>query len=79
MNLKILGGAGRIAAIGAILLGSASCIYVDQTLGKNFIPTDQKWNVYTPAPVALTGIRMQMADSLSGYDYDTFHFRLSQR
>ena len=74
MNLKFLGGAGRIAAIGAILLGSASCIYVDETLGKNFIPTDQKWNVYTPEPVALTGIRMQMADSLSGYSTTRFTF-----
>lgn len=74
MNLKFSCGAGRLAAIGAILLGSASCIYVDETLGHNFIPTDQKWNVYTPEPAPLTGIRMQMANSLSGYSTTRFTF-----
>lgn len=74
MNLNFFGGVSRLAAIGAILLGSASCIYVDETLGKNFIPTDQKWNVFTPEPVPLTQIQMHMADSLSGYSTSRFTF-----
>lgn len=73
MNLKIFGGVTRFAAIGAILLGSASCINIDETLGKNLIPTDQKWDVFTPAPEPLTQIRMQMAD-LSGYSTTRFTF-----
>lgn len=73
MNLNFFAGACRIAAAGAILLGSASCIDIDETLGKNFIPTDQKWDVFTPEPEPLTEIRMQIAD-LSGYSTTRFTF-----
>ena len=48
MNFNFLGRVSRLAAIGAILLGSASCIDINEELGENFIPTDQKWDVYTP-------------------------------
>lgn len=74
MNLNIIGRVSRIAAIGAILLGSASCVTVDETLGENFIPTNQKWTVFTPSPVELKDIRLQMADSLSAYSNARFTF-----
>ena len=46
MNFSSFGRVCRIAAIGAILLFSASCIKVNEHLGENLIPTDQKWDVY---------------------------------
>ncbi len=73
MNLNFFAGVCRLAAAGAILFGSASCIDIDESLGKNFIPTDQKWDVFTPAPAPLRDIRMQMAD-LSGYSTTRFTF-----
>ena len=74
MNFDILGRAGLIAAIGAILLGSASCVEIDETLGENFIPTDQIWDVYTPEAVPFENIMLHMADSLSGYSNSRFTF-----
>ena len=72
MNFSILRRVCRLAAIGAILLGSASCITINEKLGENLIPTDQKWDVYNPEAVVLEGIRLQMADSLSGYSTTRF-------
>ena len=74
MNLRIFGRAGRMAAIGAILLGSASCVDIDETLGENFIPTDHIWDVYTPEAVPFENIMLHMADSLSGYSNTRFTF-----
>ena len=74
MNFNFIGRVSRLAAIGAILLGSASCIAIDETLGENFIPEDQKWDVYTPEAADLKEIRLQMADSLSGYSTSRFTF-----
>ena len=74
MNLRIFGRAGRIAAIGAILFGSASCVDINETLGENFIPTDQIWDVYTPEAVPFENIMLHMADSLSGYSNTRFTF-----
>ena len=74
MNLSSFGRVGRLAAIGAILLFSASCIKVDEHLGENFIPTDQKWDVYPQEAAPLKDIRLQMADSLSGYSSTRFTF-----
>ena len=74
MNLNIISRVSRLAAIGAILLGSASCIDINEELGENLIPIDQKWDVYTPEPIALKDIRMQMSDSLSGYSTSRFTF-----
>ena len=74
MNFNFLGRVSRLAAIGAILLGSASCIDINEELGENFIPTDQKWDVYTPEAAELKEIRMQMSDSLSGYSTTRFTF-----
>ena len=63
-----------MAAIGAILLGSASCVDIDETLGENFIPTDHIWDVYTPEAVPFENIMLHMADSLSGYSNTRFTF-----
>ena len=64
----------RLAVIGAILLISASCINVNEKLGESLIPTDQKWDVFPQEPAPLTQIRLQMADSLSGYSSTRFTF-----
>ncbi|MBE6231781.1 MAG: hypothetical protein E7117_05350 [Bacteroidales bacterium] len=74
MNPRFFSRVCRIAAIGAILLCSASCITVNERLGENFIPTDQKWNVFIPEAVELKDIRLQMSDSLSGYSTTRFTF-----
>ena len=74
MKISIFGRAVRLAAIGAILFGSASCITIDSTLGENFIPTNQIWDVYPCEPVALNDITMQYSDKLSGYSKTRFTF-----
>ena len=74
MNFNFLGRVSRLAAIGAILLGSASCVDINEELGENFIPTDQKWDVFTPDAIDLKEVRMQMSDSLSGYSTTRFTF-----
>ena len=74
MNLSSFGRVCRIAAIGATLLFSASCIKVNEHLGENLIPTDQKWDVYPQEAAPLKDIRLQMADSLSGYSSTRFTF-----
>ena len=48
MNFNFFSRVSRLAAIGAILLGSASCVDINEELGGNLIPTDQKWDVFTP-------------------------------
>ena len=74
MNFNIFSRACRLAAIGAILFCSASCIDINEGLGENFIPTDQKWNVYNPEAVELKDVYMHMSDSLSGYSTSRFTF-----
>ena len=74
MNFNILRRVSRIAAIGAILLGSASCVYVNEELGQNLIPTDQKWDVFNPEAVVLEDIQLHTADSLSAYNSNRFTF-----
>ena len=63
---------GRLAAIGAILLSSASCVNVNEELGGSLIPTDQKWEVFTPEDAVLENIQMMPADSLSAYSSTRF-------
>lgn len=63
---------GCIAAIGAILLGSASCVKVDKELGSSLIPLDQQWEVFVPEEVVLEDIRLLPADSLSAYSSAKF-------
>lgn len=74
MRFDFFGRVSRLAAFGAILLGSAACVSVNEHLGENLIPTDQKWDVFPQKPVTLSRIRMQMADSLSGYSSSRFTF-----
>ena len=74
MNLDIIGRVSRLAAIGAILCCSAACVDVDETLGENFIPTDQIWDVYTPEEVPFENVMLHMADSISGYSNTRFTF-----
>ena len=74
MNSSFLCRVCRLAAAGAILLFSASCVKVNEELGKNFIPTDQKWDVFPQKDEPLTKIRLQLADSLSGYSSTRFTF-----
>ena len=74
MNLNFCSRVCRLAAIGAILLGSASCINIDETLGEDFIPTDQKWQVHNPAASVLHDVYIHMSDSLSGYSTSRFTF-----
>ena len=74
MRFNLLSRVCRIAAIGAILLGSASCITINEELGENLIPTDQKWDVFPQEPAVLEDIRLEMSDSLSGYSTTRFTF-----
>ena len=74
MNLNFRSKVCRLAAIGAILLGFASCIEINEELGQNFIPTDQKWHVYNPEAVELKDVYLHMSDSLSGYSTSRFTF-----
>ena len=54
------------AAAAFVILGSHSCVTVDNSLGANLIPLSQLYDVYT-AEFPLTDIEMKMLDSLSGY------------
>ncbi len=62
MNLKTL----KFILIGAVALGAASCVYVDETLGSSLIPANQKYDV-AMAEFTLSNIRMGYSDSLSAY------------
>ena len=74
MNLSFICRVGRLVAIGATLLFSASCINIDEKLGENLIPTDQKWDVFPQEPVVLEEVEMALSDSLSGYSTSRFTF-----
>ena len=74
MNLRLFCRVSRLAAIGAILLGSASCIKINEELGESLIPTDQTWDVYPQDAVDLQDIRLQMTGNLSGYNTSRFTF-----
>ncbi|MBO8445339.1 MAG: DUF4270 family protein, partial [Bacteroidetes bacterium] len=57
-----------LKTISACLLAAclSSCVYIDDNLGQNFIPTNQQYDVYTMS-FPLKDISMQYADSLSGF------------
>ena len=74
MNFSFLRRVCCIAAVGVTLLFSASCIKVNEHLGENLIPTDQKWDVFPMEAQPLTDIRLELADSLSGYSSTRFTF-----
>ena len=66
MNFNSIVRACRVAAIGATLFGSASCVTIDEKLGESLIPTEHKWDVFSPEAVNISDIRLQSADSVSG-------------
>ena len=74
MNFSILRRIGLFSIIGATLLCFASCVSIDEQLGKNLIPTAQRWKVYSPAASTFSpeDIQMMAADSLSGYSSRRF-------
>ena len=74
MNFRFLRRVSRIAATGAILLGSASCVQINEGLGESLIPIDQKWDVFVQEPAVLEDIQLHMSDSLSAYSTSRFTF-----
>ena len=67
MNLSFLRRAGLLSAIGATLIGLASCININEELGENLIPTHHQWDVYPSVEAPLTDIVLEASDSLSAY------------
>jgi hypothetical protein len=67
MNLSFLRRAGLFSAIGATLIGLASCININEELGQNLIPTHHQWDVFPSAEAPLTDIVLKASDSLSAY------------
>ena len=59
-------GVCGLTAAAFLILGSHSCVKVDSSLGANFVPLSQLYDVYT-LEFPLTDIKMKMLDSLSGY------------
>ena len=74
MNIATIGRTGILAAFCAIVMGSASCVEIDETLGENFIPTDQIWDVVANQSKPLKHITMEKSDKLSGYSTSRFTF-----
>lgn len=56
----------KLTAIIALAAGLASCVGVDQNLGGDFIPTDQKYDFHT-AEFDLDEVWMKSIDSLTAY------------
>ena len=56
----------KLPAIIALMAGLMSCVGVDQNLGGDFIPTDQKYDFYT-AEFDLDEVWMKSIDSLTAY------------
>ena len=61
MKLKLLGGFAAVIAL------AASCVNVNERLGEEFIPDNQNYTFYTTT-LDIDDMRMEMADSLSGYN-----------
>ena len=73
MKLNFIDRACRLAAIGAILFSSASCVDINEKLGENFIPTDQLWDVFVDS-APLEKVVLKTADSLSAYSNSRITF-----
>ncbi len=56
----------HILIFGAALAGAASCVDVDESLGSNFIPGNQQYDVAI-AEFPLSNVKMGYCDSLSAY------------
>lgn len=63
-----------ISAVIAVLLGLTSCVTIDETLGGNFIPTEQTWNVFPCDPQPLSDITIRKSDNLTGYSTSRITF-----
>ena len=63
-----------LAALCVTLSPLVSCVKIDNSLGSNFIPSDQIWNVFPCEAVSLNEITMEKSDSLSGYSTSRFTF-----
>ncbi len=74
MDFNFFGRVCRYAAVASALLGSASCVDVNDQLGSNLIPKEYQWNVFTPGPVNLDSVSVGYADSLSAYSSSRFTF-----
>ncbi|MCM1176279.1 MAG: hypothetical protein NC308_03280 [Clostridium sp.] len=57
-----------VLAFGAALTCAASCVYIDDNLGKNFIPSDQIYDIKVASlPLDRETVWLESADSLSCY------------
>lgn len=56
----------RIMIFGAALTSAASCVYIDDKLGNNFVPANQIYEIRTK-PIPLNCIEMRPSDNLSAY------------
>ena len=56
----------RFTVIAAAIACCLSCVDANDQLGESLIPVDQMYSIYSET-VPLSSVRMQMADSLSGY------------
>ena len=65
MNLHLIRKARPIATLAAAMLCIYSCVEIDNSIGTNFLPSDQLYKTYA-IEVPITDIRMAMPDSLSG-------------
>lgn len=61
MKLKLLGSFAAVIAL------AASCINVNERIGEDLIPDNQNYTFYTTT-LDIDDMRMEMADSLSGYN-----------
>ena len=61
MKLRLIGSFVAVIAL------AASCINVNERLGEEFIPDNQNYTFYTTS-LDIDDMRMEMADSLSGYN-----------
>jgi len=75
MEFNIIPRIRLLTIVGVMLTGLASCVKIDESLGSNFIPTDQIWDVFACKAEPLgDAITMERSDSLSGYSTSRFTF-----
>lgn len=66
MKLPLNSLGKRLSSIVLTLCLAASCVYINEELGKEYIPTRHQYDVYVDT-IVLKNIRMLPSDSLSGY------------
>lgn len=65
MNLHLIRKARTIASLAAAVLCLYSCVEIDNTIGTNYIPKDQRFTTYS-VDIPITDLRLDLLDSLSG-------------